>query len=330
MRPGQSLKKRLFDVFTTNLATLGRFVIDFPIPPDTYLCPFCHCKFRRESLTDPEALTIEHSIPESLGGSRETATLTCKACNNEAGRLFDAHLGKKLNADDFLQGISDVSHRVWIEVGAGRTQADLYFDGENRSFKVLFCKHMANAPLAKQAVRAVQEGAGKPGLQFEFQLRFDYLPRNARIGLLRIAFLMMFRHFGYAYALSPGATYIRELILKPDTAAVPETTGIYLGEGREHCNTVGIITNPPEHRGFIVPLRLSTKTRDVYKAVIMPGPNDEDGTIYQRLSQEKQEGKPFSATYSTIRDDLDRIANPDHVMLAHELWSEANAEDVDE
>jgi HNH endonuclease len=295
MAPAKPLKEQLFDLFTANLAALGQHIDGFPVPPDTYLCPCCHRRFGRETLSDPDALTIEHSIPESLGGTRETATLTCKRCNNEAGRLFDAHLGKKLNADDFLQGISDVPHRAWFEVGEGRTQADVHFDGEARAFQVYFCQHVKDAPDSREAVRAVMEGIGRGDLEFQFQMRFNYLPRNARIGLMRIAFLMLFRHFGYAYALSAGGNFARRLIMNPEIETVPEVVAFYLEQGREHCNTAGVITGPSERRGFIVPLRLSTKSRDVYKGVVMPATWDEDGEIYRSMAREKQDGKGFSA-----------------------------------
>jgi hypothetical protein len=322
MTPGQPLNVQLFDAYAANLAALGKYVEHWPAPPDTYLCPLCHTLFGRDSLTDPDALTIEHSIPECVGGTRETATLTCKKCNNTGGSLFDAHLATRFETEEFLQGMSSNSQRAWFEVGEGRTQADLKLQaGDHPSIEICFCPHMSEAPGFKEAVRATKEAVGKPGVKMSFQLRFKYLPRNARIGMLRIAYLMMFRHFGYGYALSAGANRVRQQILCPDEEILAPATSIDLGDNyADHCNTVAVVTNPPQQRAFFVPLRLTTKARVVHKGVFMPAPDDHEASIYQRLHQAKEAGDVPRINYSTFAFDLARIADPDYALLAWETW----------
>ncbi|WP_369188879.1 HNH endonuclease [Streptomyces sp. R08] len=52
-----------------------------------YLCPCCLYVFPFESVA-AQILTIEHVPPKALGGKE--MLLTCKRCNNDAGRDFDS------------------------------------------------------------------------------------------------------------------------------------------------------------------------------------------------------------------------------------------------
>jgi hypothetical protein len=330
MPSGPTLKERLFDVYAANLSALGQLYQDFPVPPGHFLCPFCQRSFPRTSLADPNALTIEHSIPGVLGGTLETATLTCKGCNNRAGTLFDAHLANRFAAEEFLQGISANAQRIWFNVGEGRARAEMKIErGERPALSVYFLEHHSNPRLFGEAVRALKEGAGH-SLRMQFQGKFSYRPLNARIALLRIAFLMMFRHFGYGYALSLGADRVRQQILNPETELLPDAAAIDLGgeEGHEHCNTVAIITHPPEHKAFLVPLRLATEARTLYKGVIMPGPDDEEAAVYGRLFQHRQAGGRFRGRYTTLEYDLSLLTDPEWVLLPQRLWADGEESEV--
>lgn len=58
-------------------------------------CPICFSGFSRSAL-DSGDLTLEHIIPESLGGV--TGTLTCRPCNNHLGSNADSRLVETLRA----------------------------------------------------------------------------------------------------------------------------------------------------------------------------------------------------------------------------------------
>ncbi|MCC6953225.1 MAG: hypothetical protein IT290_03825 [Deltaproteobacteria bacterium] len=58
-------------------------------------CPICFSAFSRSAL-DSGNLTLEHIVPESLGGV--TGTLTCRACNNHLGSNADSRLVETLRA----------------------------------------------------------------------------------------------------------------------------------------------------------------------------------------------------------------------------------------
>jgi hypothetical protein len=65
-----------------------------PSDEDWYACPLClDILFTIEVLDEPDPmLTAEHAPPDWAGGTE--LALTCKRCNNESGRLFDAEAQK--------------------------------------------------------------------------------------------------------------------------------------------------------------------------------------------------------------------------------------------
>ena len=50
-------------------------------------CPICLRSFTRDAAEKGQTVTLEHVPPETLGGS--VKCLTCKPCNNSAGRKLD-------------------------------------------------------------------------------------------------------------------------------------------------------------------------------------------------------------------------------------------------
>jgi hypothetical protein len=72
---------------------------------DGYLCPLCINIFSVEDLYQgrPNPLTLEHIEPNSIGG--KSVVLTCKACNNDAGRSIDNAL--KIHTDHKADNIAE-------------------------------------------------------------------------------------------------------------------------------------------------------------------------------------------------------------------------------
>src|SRR3954454_153888 len=62
-----------------------------------YLCPLCVNNFiilLEQGLIPSTDFSLDHFPPESVGGTLKL--LTCKKCNNDAGRLYEAELVKKM------------------------------------------------------------------------------------------------------------------------------------------------------------------------------------------------------------------------------------------
>src|SRR5437868_1962064 len=115
--PGKQLRERLFNVYAANLALAKRQWPHLPEVADHFLCPLCRTLFDRTALDDPVRITLEHSIPEALGGAGADATLTCTRCNNRSGSSLDVHLKNRLDAEEFFRGTSNAPARARINVG---------------------------------------------------------------------------------------------------------------------------------------------------------------------------------------------------------------------
>jgi hypothetical protein len=74
---GKVRRKKLFDLFSKNLAAAKQQWPELPNVSDHFLCPLCRKLFDRSALNPPEKVSIEHAIPSALGGTYATATLVC-------------------------------------------------------------------------------------------------------------------------------------------------------------------------------------------------------------------------------------------------------------
>lgn len=325
MASGQELRRRLFDLYAANLSALRQREKDFPrVPEDTFVCPLCRRAFGRDALLSPEKLSIEDCIPKALGGTRATSTLTCKDCNNGMGSVYDAHLKTRFEAEEFLAGLSEKPVRAWLKAGEERVRADFKIKrGERPSVNVLLDRENSHRRSFDATVRALNaEHANPQGLKMQVQFSLRYKRRNARIALLRIGFLMMFRHFGYSYTLNSNLAQVLKQILNPTENIIPEAVALEFPQEPVHVNTVAVLTSPPELRAFMAIVKLRTDNRTLYKGVLMPGLDSEGPTLYERHYAARQADQRFRGRYTVIPYDAASLADPDAVLFPYELWAE--------
>jgi hypothetical protein len=167
---------------------------------DSLVCPLCW----RETACDE--LTREHVVPRSVGGSQ--TVLTCRACNNDHGRSLDAHLSEYQRTADAFQGHGVLP--TTLDVNGNRLAANLRW-GEGRKDFVVVGK--ATSPGAWAAVQA-DFAAGKVS-----ELRFTLAPRfckhSFQTAILRAAYLVLFKCFGYEYVRHEVVQVVRRRIADP-------------------------------------------------------------------------------------------------------------------
>jgi len=179
-----------------------------PAFPAQLLCPLCLRPFFETSIdVIPPGLTKEHIISRELSGKR--ATLTCKDCNSTHGHEIDAHLIQMLRALDSFTGVGTKPFRGRIEVMGLTVPSDVEWKasiGEMTKFRLRQFK-----PSVHEAIRQHFRAGDVKSIKVNFS--FDYIPVRAYLGVLRIAYLIMFQEFGYHYILSPAANVIREMLV---------------------------------------------------------------------------------------------------------------------
>ena len=303
-------KQKLFESYAANFSGY------FPKVGEVFLCPICKQAFGRDSLSTETGPTIEHCIPQALGG--RLLTLTCKACNNQAGTRLDAHLLRKLEADDFLQGISMIPKDAAVSMGEYRLKASVGFQGvENRLWTSQIIKRASNPASQAAVMKALYSGEAK-SLKFHFNFGCKIL--NARIALIRIAFLLMFRQFGYGYVLCNSADILRSQLLNLNESQIPKEAIFTVNDNIAVVNRALIVQYPHEIRCFLMPVRLTTKSKSRVYGVLLPGFDNAPKTFYERLQDYVRIEQRFNIKVSPIRYDPRFLSGSQDMVTPHEVW----------
>jgi hypothetical protein len=94
---GERQREKLFLLYAQNL------LLYWPDATDQFICPICRRIFDRIALNkrDPEVI-LAHVIPKKIDG--KLVTLSCRACDNRIGTIYDAHVAKEKRHHEFEMG----------------------------------------------------------------------------------------------------------------------------------------------------------------------------------------------------------------------------------
>ena len=312
------MKQELFKRYALN------FTACFPGHEQLFGCPLCFRVFGIEALDegadarDP-VLSVEHVVPESVGG--RIVTLTCRVCNNRDGSEIDAHLTRRFRFEDSFAGLGDEPIKARLRAKGGhKTQAvDWHIRGGDQPHFVLYGVPKASHPDAPNEILAAMHG----GRSIDFLFESDFIAARSRIALIRAAYLMLFRYFGYGYLRYGTAEIVREQIKRYDDdlfghpGVVTFENPPFPGE----MNRLYAIYEPVELRCFFVALEAKA-VRNRYFGVIMPGLDSESSEVYKRWAALGQKTRSFSVSPLQIRYDPNHLINPTCVSFVMDVWGE--------
>ena len=229
------------------------------------MCPICLRFFARtENLT--KCVSIEHIVPDALGG--RVTTLTCRRCNNTAGTQLDSHLVRRVSVEGRSKPIlADVEFR------GTKFRGEVHLpESASDSFRIYGIPKRSDPREINRFFSLLDEGIWD-GQELQLHLEGGYVPVRSAVALLRSAYLLMFRLFGYRYVCDRSAVAIRESISQPTM----ETDGLKGISWRVDYSPpsemgVSIVTQPREFRSFIVFLTLDRSQNHV-SAIALPPPN---------------------------------------------------------
>lgn len=270
--------QRLFDRYAGDLE---RFA---PALQGQFGCPICFTAIR-PSVPLREVVAEEHAIPQKLGG--RVTTLTCRRCNNEGGTTLEAHLVQRV-----LLEARKRSARTIFRIGDAVTRAQMVLPETSREpLEILVIKKQSDERQIAATQRLLKTGKHP----IHLGLNFGYVEQRSLVALLRAAYLLMFRTFGYRYALDRSATAVRDQIRRWDRET-PILKGIVwrLNEEAPQGSTVAIMTWPRELASFLVLLQLDAERRHV-AAVSLPPPGSDGVDLYDRI-QAQQPSTRVTAT----------------------------------
>lgn len=311
-----NLQELLFDAYRRNLIACGGQ------SHDVVMCPLCLTPYKIGELRTG-ALTDEHIIARNLGGLlrhdkwQELRTLTCKKCNNQDGSTLDSHLIKMVREEDIHAGLSNESLDCRLEIDGHDIGGDLFLSaGDKPNIKIIGDKKRSNPKSQEATGRAIEAGLKN----FKISIRVAFNALRCKAALLRVAYLLMFRHFGYNYILHKNAQMIREQIRNPDSDTIGSKAIVKLKEAPSSLYDVGLVYEPKELRCFFVKLDLSTDL-DRFYGVVLPGLDEKAEDIYDRSAAYRETHR--EATFST-RDFVfnpDMPFSPTEAKVIESIWS---------
>ena len=175
----------------------------FPTDEDWYLCPVCLDVLLTVEEFATEQLSVEHVPPEALGGNE--LVLTCKRCNNDAGRHFDAEAHKQQRLRQFLSGHSQQSETATFTVGDIITRVEMHLAGQSGMFLVEVPKINNPADLERMEahMRTLSE-TRSTDFRFTVTPRLRYFADRARVSWIRTAYQGETRMLDSPEGVCPG------------------------------------------------------------------------------------------------------------------------------
>lgn len=271
-------KRKLFELFRRRLEAC-----DIPTTSkESLICPLCWTEARYVDLS------LEHVIPESLGGRH--LTLSCIRCNNRLGTEIDAHLSNCHNASDALHGVGMVPATVFVN--GARMAID--FQGPPWNMRVV-----AKASDPRDIARSEDEFKHNKVEELQVSLRLGYNPHRTRLALLKIAYLGLFHRLGYDYARTRAVQVLRRRISNP-SIVTPDLT----------CLVARIETSPLdlESSWCAIPIRVAdipiiaviircARNTTMHHSVFMPALATADYPFFEVLHRFYEENKRFNITF---------------------------------
>jgi hypothetical protein len=264
--------ERLFEYYA---ADLRRFA---PKYSDHFGCPLCYRVFKKVDNLG-ELVAEEHVVSKQLGG--RIVTLTCRSCNSEHGTKLDAHLVQRVRIEANKRPM-----RTRFKMGTVAFGAEMYGRMEPGSpIKIAGVRKQSDPRQVEEVKRLLREGR-----TINLNVNLGYNENRSLVALVRSAYLLMFRTFGYRYVLDSSAKVVREQLQNPPQK-MPVLSGIMwrITEPVPPGNTLTIMHTPESIRSFLAILRLDDDTGHA-AAVTLPAPGTDGSDLYPRLRLPESQG----------------------------------------
>lgn len=241
-----------------------------------FVCPLCLCAFTRSPILS-DIVAEEHIVPQALGG--RLVTLTCRSCNNSAGSDLEAHLVQQVRVDARKLPLG-----LQMKMAGAQLRGEFHLPaGSNKECRIDIIGKQSDPRQVAEAQRQLKQGRRID----EITLRLDsgFNPTRSKAALIRSAYLLMFRTFGYPYVFDVSAQEIRAQITEP----LHETYVLKGIPWRVDATVtletaLAVVRAPAQFRSFVALLRLDENPIHV-AAVTLPPPGVAGPEFYEALAQ---------------------------------------------
>lgn len=229
-----------------------------------FVCPICLNYFAR-AVNLAEYVSVEHIIPKTLAG--RVTTLTCRRCNNTAGTELESHLVQRVRLEGRTKPFT-----AGVEFSGTSFRAEVHLpESANDALKMYGIPKQSDPREIDQFTKLLSDGVWD-GQTLKLNLEGGYVPARSDAALVRSAYLLMFRLFGYRYIYDKSAAYIRKMIMEP-LANIAPRNGILWRVPVQPPSSIGIsiVTKPKRLRSFMIFLTLDEYQNHV-SAIALPSP----------------------------------------------------------
>lgn len=269
-------KETLFNKFSKNLNLVRPYFKAFRELANEYndiiFCPLCGDILTREYLSaggNPNALTIEHLPPESIGGKPKI--LLCKICNNRTGSVLDKKLLDHYNLKSFNKGNGGSYINAKGTISDGNTKVRSSFKILKDAGKTYFI------PIIQDDYRAAILETIKGPISLEIE---GFIPSEhfVQIAILKIGYLLAYEKLGNTFLLIGALQNIRDQIANPGKKILP-CCGVI--RPYDLANGIYAIYEPVDLKGLLVVFELKGEKL----GVLLPPPYVEDKLFYLEVSK---------------------------------------------
>jgi hypothetical protein len=273
---------RLDRLFSHYSADLARFAPEYK---DRFGCPLCYQVFERINKLS-ETLAEEHIVPKRLGGT--LTTLTCRQCNSHHGSTLDSHLVRRVHIESRRRPIS-----ARVRIGDGEIGAEIHIPAslDDEAIQILGIKGQSHPDKSDETMRALEKGERA----IHINLNFEYVPIRSTVALVRSAYLLMFRMFGYRYILDESAKVVLHQIRNPEEETLVLKGIVWrISDRLPKTNCLAILYEPVQIQCFTAFLQLDRKTEHC-AGVMLPAPGTDGSYLYNIVrSREISNRKRFT------------------------------------
>lgn len=176
------------------------------------ICPICLQPFSDSDST--KMATKEDAPPQSLGGSK--IVLTCKHCNNTAGKDLDIHLVNFLKHFDQISFHNGSTRRVTIYDGSEKVNGVLSV-GNNKELSLEITTKINDS---RKLSKILSQWEPLKDLNFTNQ-KLKLSVNNLNTAILKTAYIILYSHLGYSILLWEKYDLIRKQIQEPNLNIIP-------------------------------------------------------------------------------------------------------------
>jgi len=293
-------KQSLFENLRSNLLAVDSGAV----PEQQLICPLCW------TFISFEDLTIEHCIPQSVGGRRET--LTCKKCNNTSGHELDHHLTTHQRSVDAANGHGTMKSRLTFTDSLSMTTNLRIEPDGGKKFEIVA---KASNPKSVDSLLTMGKEGKLPSDEFQITIFDMPNPDRVKLALVRAAYLAAFQQLGYEFGFSKSGVFLRSLIsAKPlgvhtlrlltgfranvqnwpdDARSFILTPFIIEGE----LSNAGSTSSAVKCLGLFILIKLTIQTSSIHGVVIPAG--ESKPSEFLKLLELLAEEKPEKMTFTT-------------------------------